>query len=79
MSQSGENRTGNGSTVRIAGVGVGLLGATLAVSGWFTLATTAAATESAAVAVGTFTSTSSAPASVVSIERGVVHTRTGGA
>ena len=78
MDQPNDDDERSRAALRMAGVGLGLLGATLGVAGWFTLAPSVASTESAVVATRTGTTTSYTPANGISPGRGQAHTRTGG-
>ncbi|HSK33479.1 MAG TPA: hypothetical protein VK903_08345 [Propionicimonas sp.] len=74
MSSSSDDRS-RAPAVRIAGVGLGVLGAVGGIAGWFTLAAagdgaTASATQAGPSVAGSFGTT---------LTSGQVHTHTGGA
>lgn len=79
MDQPSDDRDRGFPALRVAGVGLGLLGATFGgVAGWFTLAPSA---PSATTVVATRTAGSSAveaEPSTLSLAAGRAHTRTGG-
>ncbi len=79
MDQPSDDKDRNNAALRVAGVGLGILGATFGVAGWFTLAPSAAATESVVVSTRTGTTTSAAEAAAIDVTRGRAHTHTGGA
>ncbi|MGC3994938.1 MAG: hypothetical protein QM779_12620 [Propionicimonas sp.] len=81
MSQPDEDRRRGTQAARVAGVGLGLLGATFGgVAGWFTLAPAAAAATTTVVTTHTGTvATTTAEAARLRSGSGRVHTRTGGA
>jgi hypothetical protein len=72
---SSSNDRGRVPAVRIAGVGLGVLGAVGGVAGWFTLAGGADPTTSSLTQTG---GTAVAGASSVGHDAGPAHTRTGG-
>jgi hypothetical protein len=72
---SSRNDRGRVPAVRIAGVGLGVLGAVGGVAGWFTLAGGADPTSSSLTQTG---GTAVAGASIVGHAAGPAHTRTGG-
>jgi hypothetical protein len=72
MNQSSDDRGGL-PVFRIAGVGLGLLGATAGVAGWFTLAS-----QDAVANLGQTDGTVVADGSTVGQGTGQAHTRTGG-
>ncbi len=76
MEQPNDDKVRSSSALRVAGIGLGILGATFGVAGWFTLAPAAASTETAVVATGTVTDYPEAVQ--IRAGSGRVHTRTGG-
>jgi hypothetical protein len=72
---SSKNDCGRVPAVRIAGVGLGVLGAVGGVAGWFTLAGGADPTTSSLTQTG---GTAVAGASIVGQAGSPAHTRTGG-
>lgn len=80
MDQPIDDRDRGLPALRVAGVGLGLLGATFGgVAGWFTLAPTAAATGAAVVSTRTGSQATPADGTTLSLGTGRPHTRTGGA
>lgn len=66
------------AAARIAGVGIGILGSTLVVSGWFTLAPSVAATaEPTVITTGTGVTTDYSTSATIRVSGGRAHTRTG--
>ncbi|MCA0295355.1 MAG: hypothetical protein LCH96_08635 [Actinobacteria bacterium] len=80
MNQPGDDDRDRGPTsLRVAGVGLGLLGATFGgVAGWFTLAPTAAAVSTHLVATRTGSNTVGTDGATLRLGSGRPHTRTGG-
>lgn len=80
MDQPIDDRDRGTPALRVAGVGLGLLGATFGgVGGWFTLAPSAAIPAAAAIATRTGSQAPSADGTTLAPGSGRPHTRTGGA
>ncbi len=79
MDQPNDDKDRSSTALRVAGVGLGILGATLGVGGWFTLAPSAATTESVVVSTRTGATSSYIETTTINAGRGRAHTRTGGA
>ena len=79
MDSPDDGRDRSGTAVRVAGVGLGILGATFGVAGWFTLAPSAATTESVVVTTGSSTTMNYTQGTTVRVGKGRAHTHTGGA
>jgi len=78
MNQPGDDDRGP-TTLRVAGVGLGLLGATIGgVAGWFTLAPAPAAVSTHLVATRTGSNTVGTDETTLRAGSGRPHTRTGG-
>lgn len=78
MDQPDENRDRGPSALTVAGVGLGLLGATFGgIAGWFTLATAEPATTTV-VATRTGNNAASTDGTTVGVGSGRAHTHTGG-
>jgi hypothetical protein len=79
MNQPDDDRDRGAAALRVAGVGLGLLGATFgSVAGWFTLAPSVTATSSAAVSTRTGTNAIEGEGVALAVGDGRPHTRTGG-
>jgi hypothetical protein len=80
MDQPNDDRDRGTSALRVAGVSLGLLGATFGgVAGWFTLASSSPATSAAVVSTRTGSVESATEATTLGLGNGRPHTRTGGA
>ncbi len=80
MDQPIDDRDRGTPVLRVAGVGLGLLGATFGgVAGWFTLAPSAATTGVSVVSTRTGSQAAVADSTTLALGSGRPHTRTGGA
>lgn len=79
MEQPNDDKDRSGAARRVAGVGLGILGATFGVAGWFTLAPSAAAAEPVVVSARAGATAGYTEAVTITTGRGRAHTHTGGA
>ncbi len=78
MDQPGDDRDRGPSALRVTGVGLGLLGATFGVAGWFTLSPSVPMVSTGVVSTHTGNNPVDAGGTALELGSGRPHTRTSG-